>query len=221
MAKVTVEKKGNPDAETPELIAMVKNNVTDIEVMLTQFTDAQLLNLGKSKTIKDLRASLKDSVMYGKFLRGDQIKTEDYDSVKKFMKEDYKVTFADVTTWIVDKKTNTPMEVITNMATNETATIMEKHVEAGTLTPDVSAKYTKFSLTNQSGIESAQAGRLAIQSQITQAKSIAHKRMADAMAVKLESLHEIWRQTLPLKEGTVYKPLIEEVPEEMQILTTF
>ena len=219
MANKTVEKKGNPDAETPALVAMVKDNVTEIEHMLTQFTDAQLLNLGKSKSIKDIRAALKDAVMLGKFMRGDQIKSSDYDTVKKFIKEDYKVTFADVTTYVVDKETHLPVAVITEMATNSIAVEMEEKSE--NLTPEIGAKYAKFTLTNQSGIEHAQAGRLALQAQVTQAKAIAHKRMADAMAVKLESLHEIWRQTLPLKEGTVYKPLIEEVPEEMQILTTF
>lgn len=224
-----VSKKGNPNApNVDELVTKIKDQVFALGIDFNQFTNPQLLNLSKDRRILGLRQHYNELLQYHKFMRGDDITEENYDKVKKYIRKDYKTLFFDKKDEVEDKKTGLKTTVLIPMARNTMVRELSVKSEAELLKGNETTEFNHFMIDNQSKLESAQAYKLQLQSQVKMAQSIAHSRQAKELAEakgQVKDVNTIWHMVKAREEGRKYveymPPTVVEVPVEKEILASF
>ncbi len=210
----TVEKPGNPTAEDPAVfVKRMFETVASIDSQFEDASDATLLNLSKDPKVKEAREGYNKAIALNKFMIGDEINQDAYDSVKGLINEPYKVSFYTVTEDRKDKEGN-KVQVEVKKCKNLTVKDLNVRIVGETMEPENIKETNKKILSHTSIMENAQSKKMTLNGQIKMARSIAHGRQSDAIEARDRSIHEIWqevtRKEKAKEQGIEYKEIIPE-----------
>ncbi len=212
----TVEKSGNPEAVDPGVYT--ERILKSVEVVLNDrfdgASDTELLQMGKNPKLKEVKNELTKVVNLNRFLMGDVINADAYDTIKHLINEPYGVDFPMVKEFRHPKDGGEPVVVIVKKAVCITTKELNVKAASSLLDAENIMETNKAILNHQSIANGAQGQKMVINGNLRIAKSIAQKHQSDNIKAKTRSLHEIWaevqRKEHAKEQGIEYKEIIPE-----------